>query len=214
MSLDICEIFHSLQGESTFAGRPCVFVRLSGCNLDCAWCDTRYAETEAHSMSVDEIMDRVAGFNCNLVEVTGGEPLLQEQTPVLVDRLLAAGRQVLMETNGSLDISLVDPGCIRIVDVKCPSSNAGGSFLEANYAHLTPKDEIKFVVGSRMDYEFARKIIRDRLAGHPGQCIHLSPVFGTITPARMAGWILEDGLDARLSLQQHKLIWHPEERGV
>ncbi len=214
MSLDICEIFYSLQGESTFAGLPCVFVRLSGCNLSCAWCDTPYARTEIQTLSLEAIIDQVASFDCTLVEITGGEPLLQDQTPELVTRLLSKGYDVLLETNGSLSIEPVDPACIRIMDIKCPSSNAEDSFKEENFDHLAPSDEIKFVIGSRTDYEFAREIIRGRLADHPNRKIHLSPVFGQIPPERMAAWILEDNLHARLSLQQHKLIWNPEQRGV
>ena len=214
MSLDICEIFHSLQGESTFAGLACVFVRLSDCNLDCAWCDTPYAKTERHQMSREQILKEVDGFDCRLVEITGGEPLLQAETPDLVSDLIARGHQVLMETNGSISIAPVDPSCIRILDIKCPSSGEAGSFCEENYGLLTPDDEVKFVAGSREDYEFARAIIQSRLAGHPRQHIHLSPVFGKISAERLAAWILEDNLPARLSLQQHKLVWHPDQRGV
>jgi 7-carboxy-7-deazaguanine synthase len=214
VSLDICEIFYSLQGESTFAGLPCVFVRLSGCNLDCSWCDTPYARTEAKTVSLEAVIEQVASFDCTLVEITGGEPLLQDLTPELITRLLSRGYDVLMETNGSLSIEPVDPACVRILDIKCPSSNAADSFLTENFDHLTPTDEIKFVIGSRMDYEFAGDIIRDRLSGHPKQKIHLSPVFGLIPAERMAAWIIEDNLHARLSLQQHKLIWNPEQRGV
>ena len=216
MSLSICEIFHSLQGESTHAGRPCVFVRLAQCNLDCAWCDTQYARglDEAAPMTRQEILDRVAEFNCNLVEITGGEPLLQAETPALIQDLLDQGYEVLLETNGSRDIARVSPDCVRILDIKCPGSGEGGSFLWENIDHLSPKDEIKFVVGSREDYEFARQVILDRLTAISGTKIHLSPVFGSITPETLAAWMVEDILPARLSLQQHKLIWHPDQRGV
>ncbi|MCG8687793.1 MAG: radical SAM protein [Desulfobacterales bacterium] len=214
MSLDICEIFHSLQGESTWAGLPCVFVRLSGCNLDCSWCDTPYAATEAESMSIESIIETVSAFGCNLVEITGGEPLIQKETPALISALLAKGFQVLLETNGSMSIAPVDPSCIRIMDIKCPSSNEPKSFLASNFTHMTQQDEIKFVVGSRLDYTFARAIIQNELAGHPMEHIHISPVFGQILPEQLTEWILEDKLKARLSLQQHKIIWDPDQRGV
>ena len=214
MSLAICEIFHSLQGESTFAGLPCVFIRLSGCNLDCTWCDTPYARTESRTMTREEILKEVASFHCSLVEITGGEPLLQEETPALVSDLIEKGHEVLMETNGSLSIAPVNPACIRILDVKGPSSGEQGSFLAENFTLTNARDEFKFVVGSREDYEFARQTIADSLSGHPRRGIHISPVFGKISPERLAAWILEDNLHARLSLQQHKFIWNPEQRGV
>lgn len=212
--MDICEIFYSLQGESTFAGLPCTFVRLSRCNLDCAWCDTQYARTEVRSMSLEEILDQVSSLGCKLVEITGGEPLLQDQTPELIKRLIKQGYQVLLETNGSLSIASVDQACVRILDIKCPSSNESDSFFPGNFELLTPVDEIKFVVGTREDYVFARTIIQKELSRHPKAKIHLSPVFGQITPESLAAWVIEDHLHARLSLQQHKLIWNPEQRGV
>ncbi|WP_022665124.1 7-carboxy-7-deazaguanine synthase QueE [Desulfospira joergensenii] len=214
MSLNVCEIFFSLQGESTFAGLPCVFVRLSGCNLNCSWCDTLYSKTESRPMSLDKILERVESYACPLVEITGGEPLIQDQTPDLVSKLLKKGFQVLLETNGSRDIGLVDPACIRILDVKCPSSGEPGSFLAENIDRLTRQDEIKFVVGSRRDYEYARKFIQDSLDRVSGEKIHISPVFGRIRPSDLAVWILEDRLKARLSIQQHKIIWDPDQRGV
>ncbi len=212
--MDICEIFYSLQGESTFAGLPCTFVRLSGCNLDCAWCDTQYAKTEVRPMSLEAIMDQVSSLECKLVEITGGEPLIQGQTPELINRLIKRGYQVLLETNGSQSIAAVDPACIRILDIKCPSSNESNSFHTDNFGLLTPTDEIKFVVGTREDYVFARTIIQKNLSRHPKARIHLSPVFGQITLESLTAWIMEDHLHARLSLQQHKLIWNPEQRGV
>ena len=214
MSLNLCEIFYSLQGESTFAGLPCTFVRLSGCNLDCAWCDTGYAKDEAVSMSLEEIIHRIRTFGCNMVEITGGEPLLQEETSELISRLLNRNFQVLLETNGSKSIRNIDPGCVRILDIKCPSSNESDSFLFKNLKYLTDTDEIKFVIGSRQDYEFARSIIEKELIQRSKARTHLSPVFGQITPESLAAWILEDNLQARLSLQQHKIIWNPDQRGV
>jgi len=214
VSLNLCEIFYSLQGESTFTGLACTFVRLSGCNLDCTWCDTTYAKTESNSMPVEKIIDQVMALGCNLVEITGGEPLLQEETPNLISELLDLNFQVLLETNGSKPIKGIDPRCIRILDIKCPSSNESGSFLYKNLEYLTNRDEIKFVIGSRQDYEFARAIIIEKLSQRPKARTHLSPVFGQITPESLAAWILEDKLAARLSLQQHKIIWNPDQRGV
>jgi 7-carboxy-7-deazaguanine synthase len=195
-------------------GLPCIFVRLSGCNLDCAWCDTRYAKEESTCLSIEKVIDRIRAFGCSLVEITGGEPLLQEETPGLISQLLDLNFQVLLETNGSQSVREVDPRCIKILDIKCPSSNESDSFLYENLTYLTKKDEIKFVIGSRQDYEYTRAIIIEKLSPRDQSRIHLSPVFGQITPARLAAWILEDKLPARLSLQQHKIIWNPDQRGV
>ena len=214
MQLDICEIFYSLQGESTFTGLPCVFIRLSGCNLSCSWCDTPYANKESQSMTFDQILKKVASFNCNLVEITGGEPLLQDDTPALISMLLEKNYQVLLETNGSKSIKNIHSNCIKIIDIKCPSSNESDSFLSENINFLSEHDEIKFVIGSRKDYEFAKSIIEKELTGISQKKIHLSPVFGQISPEVIAAWMIEDNLYARLSLQQHKLIWNPDKRGV
>jgi 7-carboxy-7-deazaguanine synthase len=212
--LDICEIFYSLQGESTRAGLACVFVRLSGCNLSCSWCDTTYAGTSATSMTINQIVEQVAAFDCPMVEITGGEPLIQPQTPALISELLASGFQVLLETNGSVSIATVDPSCTRIMDVKCPLSGEAGSFLLDNFNHMTDRDEVKFVVGSRQDYEYAASVIKTHLKNHPRENIHISPVFGRIALSDLAEWILKEKLGARLSLQQHKIIWDPDLRGV
>jgi len=212
--IDICEIFYSLQGESSFAGLPCVFIRLSRCNLNCTWCDTRYATTECESMSFEQIFKRIGYFNCNLVEITGGEPLLQESTLALINLLIEKKYKVLLETNGSQDIKPVHPECIKIVDIKCPGSNESDSFLSDNINYLTHKDEIKFVVGSDEDYMFAKSIIENKLIHISQTKIHLSPVFGQISPQKLAQKILEDNLNARLSLQQHKVIWPPDMRAV
>ena len=214
MYLNICEVFYSLQGESTYAGLPCIFIRLAGCNLNCSWCDTPYAQSESSPCSLDRLIERAKGFNCKLVEITGGEPLLQEATPLLVRRLMDNDFTVLVETNGSRDISVLPEGCIRIVDVKCPSSTEQGSFLDQNTGLITPADEIKFVIGTRADYEYAKEFIRNSLTHIPSSKIHLSPVFDRINPEKMARWIISDNLGARLSLQQHKIIWDPEKRGV
>lgn len=214
MKLDICEIYYSLQGESTFTGLPCIFIRLSGCNLNCSWCDSRFAEEDTHVMSIDQILKKIEAYNCNLVEITGGEPLLQKDTPTLISVLLEKKYQVLLETNGSQSIENVDPGCIKIMDIKCPSSNESDSFLLENILFLTQQDEIKFVIGSIEDYEYAKSIIENQLTGISQKKIHLSPVFGQISPDAIAARIIEDNLHARLSLQQHKIIWDPETRGV
>ena len=215
MSLTVNEIFHSIQGESTYAGRPSVFVRLTGCNLRCRYCDTRYAYHEGQPMAVDAILDRVAAFNWPLVEVTGGEPLLQTKTPALIYQLLESGYQVLMETNGSRDISAVDNRCIRIMDIKCPSSGEHLRNDPANLSRLTEKDEIKFVIGDREDYEFAKNTLLDSwdLAKRSNP-VHFSPIHGIFNPKRLAEWILKDRLDVRLHLQMHKVIWDPNKRGV
>ena len=214
MQLDICEIFYSLQGESTFTGLPCIFIRLSGCNLNCLWCDTRYASHESQSMTFDQILKKVGSYNCNLVEVTGGEPMLQDDTPALISMLLEKKYQVLLETNGSKSIKNIHSNCIKILDIKCPSSNESDSFLSENINFLTENDEIKFVISSRKDYKFAKSIIENKLSGISQKKIHLSPVFGQISPEAIAGWMIKDNLHARLSLQQHKIIWDPDKRGV
>lgn len=214
MQLDVCEIFYSLQGESTFAGLPCIFIRLSGCNLNCTWCDTGYAGQDSTPMEIDRILEKIQTYNCSLVEITGGEPLLQKNTPALASILLENGYQVLVETNGSISIHTLPQGCIRILDIKCPSSNEAESFLKDNYQFLDPDDEIKFVIGTRKDYDYAKSIIHDELSGFSKKKIHLSPVFGHILPEQLAEWLLEDNLQARLSLQQHKIIWGPDKKGV
>ncbi|MEN8212111.1 MAG: radical SAM protein [Thermodesulfobacteriota bacterium] len=212
--INICEIFYSLQGESTFAGLPCIFIRLSGCNLDCSWCDTRYANTQYHSMTFDQILNQIRDYHCNLVEVTGGEPLHQKDTPSLISMLLDKNYHVLLETNGSKSIKNIHSNCIKIIDIKCPSSSESDSFLFENLEYLTDDDELKFVIADRQDYEFAKSMIENRLTTVSQTKIHLSPVFSQITPEILAKWILEDSLRARLSLQQHKIIWDPDTRGV
>jgi 7-carboxy-7-deazaguanine synthase len=215
VSLQVNEIFYSIQGESSYAGRPCVFVRLTGCNLRCTYCDTRYAYEEGKELEIEDIADRVSSYACGLVEITGGEPLLQKDTPMLVDRLLDCGHQVLLETNGSRDISVVDSRCVKIVDIKCPSSGQADRNDLNNLGRLDGHDELKFVIGSRDDYAFAKGVLdsaKDRLpeAGR----VHFSPVFGLIPPRMLAEWMLKDHLNARLNLQLHKIIWGPDQRGV
>ena len=213
-SLLINEIFYSIQGESTRAGCPCVFVRLTGCNLRCSWCDTEYAFSEGRKMTVAEVNERVLGYRCELVEVTGGEPLLQAAVYPLIDALLAAGKTVLIETSGASDISGLDPRAIRIMDLKCPGSGEADHNLWSNLDHLAPHDEIKFVVSDRADYEWARGVILERKLASRVNAILLSCAFKRLAPASLAAWMLEDRLPARLQLQIHKHIWHPRARGV
>jgi 7-carboxy-7-deazaguanine synthase len=215
LPLKVNEIFFSIQGESSYAGRPCAFVRLTGCNLRCAYCDTQYAYEEGTWLEIPEIVRQVVAFNCRLVEITGGEPLLQEQTPELIGTLLDQAFTVLLETNGSQDIGVVDERCIRILDIKCPSSGESERNRLENLDVLTPNDELKFVIGSRPDYEYAKFILSTFLPDRSYLKPPLfSPVFGKIEAQTLAQWILQDHLDVRLQLQLHKLIWDPERRGV
>lgn len=212
--LHINEIFYSIQGESTHAGRPCVFVRLTGCNLRCRWCDTEYAFYEGRKMTIDEVAAMVASHGCKLVEITGGEPLLQEGVYPLIDSLLKSGHTVMIETSGAVDVSKLDPRVIKIMDLKCPGSGECERNLWSNLDHLTGHDEVKFVMADRADYEWARDVIRNRNLGGRVNAILLSPVFGELDPADLAKWILEDRLPARMQIQMHKQIWPPDTRGV
>ena len=212
--LIVNEIFKSIQGESTRAGLPCVMVRLAGCNLRCSWCDTLYARDPGagRRMSVDEILARAAALGCGRVEVTGGEPLIQEACAELLRRLCEGGFETLLETNGSRDIAPLDPRVVRIVDFKCPASGQHHANRWANVAHLTARDEVKFVIADRRDYEFARAAV----ARH-GLCDRCAVIFspvGVSAAAELARWILQDGLDVRLGLQLHKMIWPDRDRGV
>lgn len=215
MPIKVNEIFYSIQGESSYAGRPCAFIRLTGCNLRCIYCDTQYAYKDGTWLEIPEIVRRVGAFDCRLVEITGGEPLIQEQTPELIGTLLDQAFTVLLETNGSQDIGVVDERCIRILDIKCPSSGESKKNHLKNLKKMTPHDEIKFVVGSREDYEYAKFILSTCLPhrNHLKPPL-LSPVFGKIDTQTLAQWILQDHLDVRLQVQLHKLIWDPESRGV
>jgi 7-carboxy-7-deazaguanine synthase len=215
VSLKVNEIFYSIQGESTYAGKPCVFIRLTGCNLRCSYCDTKYAYYDGEKLDIHEIINKVALYGCPLVEVTGGEPLLQEETPYLISQLLGTGYKVLIETNGSQDISRVDGRSVRIVDIKCPSSGEKDRNDLANLNRLRDEDELKFVIGSREDYNYAKDILS--LIGHGSSSkitVHFSPSFGRMEPKELVGWILNDRLNVRLHLQLHKYIWPPGQRGV
>lgn len=211
--LDVNEIFYSIQGESTLAGRPCVFIRLSHCNLRCSYCDTGYAFGDGELMSVESVIGRVRAFGCNLVEVTGGEPLLQASSLDLMKALCDEAYEVLLETGGSLDIGKVDPRVRRIVDFKTPSSLMEDKNLWENVRFLKQTDEVKFVIGDKGDYEWAKeKIMRHNLTG--SSPVLMAPVFGKLKPLTLSEWILKDRLDVRLQLQLHKYIWKPEEKGV
>jgi 7-carboxy-7-deazaguanine synthase len=204
MAIKVCEIFYSIQGESTWSGQPCVFVRLTGCNLKCSYCDTGYAYDGGVFMEIPEILDRVRGLRCNLVEVTGGEPLIQPETVPLIRAMLDDGLTVLLETNGSMDIGVVDPRCVRIVDIKCPSSGMAEHNDLQNLRKLAAHDELKFVIGNRADFEFARNFLT---FFPPFSCrINFSPVSGSLDPRTLAEWILEDRLPVRLNLQLHKIV--------
>jgi 7-carboxy-7-deazaguanine synthase len=212
--LTVFEIYPSIQGESTHAGRPCVFVRLAACDLRCAWCDTPYAFTGGQKMSVDEVLARVAELRVPLVELTGGEPLLQKEAVPLMARLLDAGHEVLLETGGHISVGDVPAPVVRIVDVKCPGSGEASKMHWPNLALLQPHDEVKFVLTDRADYEYARDVTATHGLTARVAAVLFSPVHGVLDPQALAAWILEDHLTVRLQLQQHKYIWSPETRGV
>ena len=212
--LTVNEIFFSIQGESTRAGQPCVFVRLTACDLRCSWCDTPYAFTEGRRQSVDEVLSAVAAFGCPLVEVTGGEPLLQDDVYPLMERLLAAPSTVLLETGGHRSIAQVPAGVIAIVDVKCPGSGEAGKTDWDNMARLRPHDEVKFVISDRGDYEFARAAVARHQLASRAAAVLFSPVHGVLEPRDLAAWILADRLPVRVQLQVHKYIWGAGVRGV
>jgi len=209
----ITEIFHSIQGESSHVGQPCVFVRLTGCPLRCTWCDTEYAFYGGQDCSVDEVLARVDSFGCRLVEVTGGEPLAQPEAIQFIAKLCDAGYRVLIETSGAIDIAAVDQRAHVILDVKCPGSGMTDHMHWPNLGKLTQKDEAKFVVSGRQDYDWAREVIaRYELAQRCS--VLLSPVFGSLEPRQLAEWVLADRLPVRFQLQIHKFIWAPDMRGV
>ena len=209
----VYEILKSIQGESTYAGLPCVFVRLAGCNLSCSWCDTPYARVpdEAIEMTIAEVIEEVGGYNCPLVEITGGEPLMQEEACLLAVALADRGYRVLVETNGSICLSGLDPRVVKIVDVKCPSSGHAGSFLLENLKHISPEDEVKFVIGGREDYDSAIRFMEEFLRGRTEKVL-FAPVRPQLSPRELSEWILKDALKVRLQLQLHTYIW-PDEKG-
>jgi 7-carboxy-7-deazaguanine synthase len=213
--MQVTEIFFSIQGESTFAGRPCAFVRLTGCNLRCTWCDSEYTFQGGERMTLEQVLARVRSYPTRLVEITGGEPMLQEKEVLeLCRRLLDGGYQVLIETSGERDLSRLLPAVIKVMDVKCPGSGEGGRFCVENLKALTSRDEVKFVLTDREDYEYARDFMRRHGLRERVNAVIFSPVFGQLDSRPLAEWILADGLDVRLGLQLHKFIWEPTMRGV
>jgi 7-carboxy-7-deazaguanine synthase len=209
----VTEIFHSIQGESTFAGQPCVFVRLTGCPLRCTWCDTEYAFHGGSGQSIEQILAKVESYGCRLVEVTGGEPLAQPESLTLITRLCERGFDVLIETSGAIDTAAVDARAHVILDVKCPGSGMSDRMHWPNLDRVTGKDEVKFVLTDRSDYDWACHVLAQyELAS---RCpVLMSPVFGSLDVRQLAEWILADRLPVRLQLQLHKLIWTPDMRGV
>lgn len=212
--LTVNEIFYSIQGESSRAGCPCVFVRLTACDLRCSWCDTAYAFYEGHKMTVDSVIDAVAQYGCPLVEITGGEPLLQEDVYQLMERLLADGRTVMLETGGHRAIDRVPDAVVKIIDVKCPGSGESERNHWSNLDRLALHDEVKFVIEDRSDYEFARDVVDRHDLARRSRSILFSPVHGVLQPQLLSEWILADKLPVRLQLQLHKFIWDPSARGV
>jgi len=212
--LTINEIFHSVQGESTYAGRPCVFVRLTACDLRCSWCDTPYAFHEGRKRSLEDVLREVEGYECPLVEVTGGEPLLQEAVYPLMESLVEMGKTVLLETGGHRSTSRVPVDVVTILDVKCPGSGESHRNCWENLAKLRAHDEVKFVVKDRADYEYARNVIDERALPGRVAAIHFSPVHGVLDPKTLSEWVLADRLPVRVQLQLHKYIWSPDTRGV
>lgn len=212
--LTVNEIFHSIQGESSYAGQPCVFVRLTACDLRCVWCDSPYAFHEGRKMSVDEIVSVVTAFDCPLVEMTGGEPLLQKELYPLMERLHDAGHQVLIETGGHRSIEHVPDWATVIMDVKCPGSGEAARHDAGNFARLRRHDEVKFVITDRADYEYARDVVaREALPGRVA-AIHVSPAHARLSPRALSEWVLADRLPLRVQLQVHKYIWGADVRGV
>jgi len=212
-TLVINEIFHSIQGESSHAGLPCVFLRLTACNLRCTWCDTTYSFHEGAPMMLSDVIVKVLEYNCPLVEITGGEPLLQPNVFPLMTRLCDLGKMVLLETSGSVDVSRVDPRVVKIMDLKCPGSGESEKNLYDNVRHLDKKDEVKFVIADRADYDWARGVMTEHQLGSVCKVL-FSPVWGTLPLKTLAEWILADKLPVRMQTQWHKYIWGPEARGV
>jgi len=214
MRLRITEIYKSIQGESTFAGLPCIFVRTTGCNLRCVWCDSAYSFYGGKWMSLDAVLAEVEKLDCPLVEITGGEPLLQPGVPVLAERLQRMGKKVLVETSGERPIEILPEGVMRVMDIKCPDSGESARNRFENIAQLKSYDEVKFVLASRRDYEYARDLIRQHSLAQRVNAVLLSVVFGKLEPMLVVEWMLADHLPARFQLQMHKFIWDPLAKGV
>jgi 7-carboxy-7-deazaguanine synthase len=214
IELRVNELYKSVQGESTFAGLPCVFVRLTGCPLRCSWCDTAYAYGEGRVMTLADVLDECERLGGRLVEITGGEPLAQKGCAELAQALLDRGSTVLCETSGALPIGALPRGVHVIMDLKCPDSGEEARNHWPNIEALSPHDEVKFVVASRGDYEWSREVLRRYTLDSRCRAVLFSPVHGAVDPADLAAWLVEDGLDARLQLQLHKYVWAPSARGV
>ena len=213
--LRVTEIFRSIQGESTHAGRPCTFVRLTGCPMRCTWCDSEYTFTGGEHVSIDDVLQQVRNFGCRLVEVTGGEPLAQREAFELVKRLCDEGYEVLIETGGYVSTEDLDERARVILDVKCPASGEAERNHWPNLTRLRPGlDEVKFVVVDRADWDFVRRIVEDYDLESRARSILISPAWGQIDLAELANWIVESGMNARMQLQMHKYIWGPDARGV
>ena len=213
MPLKINEIYYSVQGESTHAGRPCIFIRLTYCNLRCTYCDTEYAFYEGKDMEISEIMNEIQQWDCNLVEVTGGEPLFQEECIDLLNDLVNSSYEIMLETGGSLSISDVPKEVIKIVDFKCPTSGMVKKNLWSIVDHFQPHDEVKFVIGNREDFDWAKNRIEEYSLDKICTLL-FSPTFGEIDPQQIVEWILAENLPVRIQMQMHKMIWSPEEKGV
>jgi 7-carboxy-7-deazaguanine synthase len=212
--LTVFEIYQSIQGESTHAGRPCVFVRLAACDLRCRWCDTTYAFTGGRKMAIDDVLAAVEPFACGLVEITGGEPLLQRDVYPLMEALLSRGKTVLLETGGHRPLDEVPDPVIAIVDVKCPGSGEADRMHWPNLDQLSPHDEVKFVIADRADFDYAVGVVEKYRLSARTAAVLFSPAHGVLPPADLARWILDARVPARLQLQTHKYIWSPETRGV
>jgi 7-carboxy-7-deazaguanine synthase len=212
--MKISEVFYSIQGESSYAGYPCIFVRLAGCNLRCRYCDTTYAFDQGEEVPLEALLSRVVQYNCQRIEITGGEPLLQEEIYPFTHQLLDKGYKLLLETNGSLDISRLDTRIIRILDLKCPGSGMDQTIYWDNLKFLTPHDQVKFVLSNYDDYLWAKEVIEQHSLDKIVPTILFSPANPVLLPATLAEWILNDGLDIRLNLQLHKYIWPDKTKGV
>lgn len=214
MAITIHEIYRSIQGESTFAGEPCTFIRTTTCDLRCKWCDTEHAFFDGTSVDLDEIIARVEKLGIDLVEITGGEPLLHNEVPLLAEKLMSRGATVLVETGGHRDISILPEGAIRIMDLKCPASGESKSNDFENIDHLNKHDEVKFVIADRQDFDWAVEQIIEYDLEDRVSAVLLSPVFGQCSAEHLTTWLLESDIKARVQLQMHKYIWSPETKGV
>jgi len=212
--LTVNEIFHSIQGESTHAGRPCVFVRLTACDLRCSWCDTPYAFHEGRKMSLESVLEEVERFTCDVVEVTGGGALLQQEVYPLMQALLDRGKTVLIETGGHRSVADVPAGVVKVMDVKCPGSGEAARMDWGNVDRLSRADEVKFVIKDRADYDYAKDVVSRYHLQDKVAAIHFSPVHGVLDPKTLSEWVLADGIPVRVQLQVHKYIWSPDTRGV